>query len=85
MWSGFWAPLRAGLMNGPSRLNPSGAAPSSGAAGIQARTRSANVASASSGAVTAVGRNDVTPCRRSARAIPSSAPSGPMASCPPRP
>ena len=56
----------AGARNGPSRLNPSGSAPSAGASGSHARTRSANATSSSSGAVTAVGRNEVTPRRSSA-------------------
>ena len=50
-----------------------------------ARTRSAKAASSPSGAVTAVGRNEVTPRRSSRRAIPSSAARSPMASWPPQP
>ena len=56
--------------NGPSRLNPSGSAPSpaprAASRGRGRRTRPAS----SSGAVTAVGRNDVTPCRSSAAGHP---------------
>ena len=51
----------ASARNGPSRLNPSGCAPSSGASGSQpgpARRRRSSVAD---GRLTAVGRNDVTP------------------------
>ena len=54
-------------------LKPSGSAPSVGAPGIQPRTESANAVSASKEAVTDVGRNDVTPRRARARAMPSSA------------
>ena len=71
--------------NGPSRLNPSGWAPSAGASGIQARTRSANRGSSSIGIVGAVGRNEVTPRRSSARAIPDRASASPSASWPPQP
>ena len=84
-WRGSWAPLRASAMNGPSRLKPSGAAPSSGASGRHVRTLSAKRASTSSGALTAVGRKDVTPCRSSARAMPSRAALPPIASWPPQP
>ncbi len=78
--AGSWAPLRAGARNGPSRLNPSGCAPSSGASGIQARTRSANRGSSATARDGAVGRNEVTPWRSSARAIPDSAAASPVAS-----
>ncbi len=40
-WVGSCAPRRPWARNGPSRLNPSGSAPSTGASGSQARTRSA--------------------------------------------
>ena len=83
--AGSWAPRRASARNGPSRLNPSGSAPSAGASGSHARTVSAKVARAGSGAVTAVGRNPVTPRRSRWRAIPSSASAPPIASWPPPP
>jgi hypothetical protein len=82
---GSWAPRRASARNGPSRSNPSGSAPSSGASGIQARTRSANACKAAIGAVTAVGRKDVTPRRSKARAMPSRPAASPIASWPPQP
>ena len=85
MNAGFCAPFRWGEMNGPSRLKPSGADPSAGADGIHPRTRSANACNVSSDAVTAVGRNEVTPWRRSARAMPSRSPVDPIASWPPHP
>ena len=50
-----------------------------------ARTRSAKAASSASGAVTAVGRNEVTPRRSRRRAMPSSAAASPIASWPPQP
>ena len=79
-------PRRAGARNGPSRLNPSGSAPSAGAVGHatpgpgRRRRRGRRAAR-----VTAVGRNDVTPRRSSARAMPSSAAASPIASWPPQP
>ena len=84
-WVASCAPRRAGARNGPSRLNPSGSAPSTGASGRQALTRSAKAVSSSRGAVTAVGRNEVTPRRSSRRAMPSSAARSPIASWPPQP
>src|SRR6266511_2657233 len=84
-WAGLWAPRRAAARNGPSRLNPSGCAPSSGALGSQPRTRSAKRRRSGSGAVQPVGRNEVTPRRRRARAIPSRAAASAIALWPPQP
>src|SRR6478735_11620370 len=83
--AGSCAPFRAGARNGPSRLNPSGSAPSPGATGIHSRTPAANWGSSASDSEGDVGRNDVTPWRRSARAIPESASAPPVASWPPQP
>ena len=83
--AGSWAPLRAGAMNGPSRLKPSGSAPPVGAWRIHERTRSAKRGISASGSVGAVGRNDVTPCLSSTWAIPVSASASPVASWPPQP
>ena len=84
-WVSSCAPRLAVARNGPSRLNPRGSAPSAGAFGIQPRTPSAKAARSGSGAVTAVGRNEVTPRRSSARAMPSRAARSPIASWPPQP
>ncbi len=53
--------------------------------GSTARTRSANRGSSASGRDGAVGRNEVTPWRSSARAMPDRASASPVASWPPQP
>ena len=83
--AGSWAPLRAGAMNGPSRLKPSGSAPSAGAEGIHSRTRAAKRGISCSGSDGAVGRKEVIPCRSRARAIPDRASASPVPSWPPQP
>ena len=45
-WAGSWAPRRAAARNGPSRLNPSGSAPSAGRVRQPGADASANATSA---------------------------------------
>ena len=82
---GGWAPIRCGLMKGPSRCRPSiRASPGSGAA-MTAATPSAACSRSSSGAVTVVGSRLVVPCRawKEARRRTSASPR--IVSAPPPP